>query len=187
MQIWDKWMDEEIRIIRHVINGDVESFGLLVQRYQRPVISMINHIINDSHTSEDVAQDVFLTAYKKLASFDSARSRFSTWLFTIARNKALNALKKKRPLVPKGLPERTDFSNPGEESAQREFFDKLDQTLEELPKGQKTAFILAEFEKLSYQEIAQIEGVRIGTVKSRINRAKKKLRMVFKDSKADTR
>ena len=148
---------------------------------------MINHIINDSHTSEDVAQDVFLTAYKKLASFDSARSRFSTWLFTIARNKALNALKKKRPLVPKGLPEKTDLSNPADELTQREFFDKLDQTLEKLPKGQKTAFILAEFEKLTYQEIAQIEGIKIGTVKSRINRAKKKLRIALKDHKGNSK
>ena len=83
-------MAEGICIIRQVIDGNVDSFRLLVQRYQKPVISMINHIINDSHTSEDVAQDVFLAAYKKLASFDSARSKFSTWLFTIARNKAIS-------------------------------------------------------------------------------------------------
>ena len=89
-------MAEDIRIIRQVIDGDVDSFRLLVQRYHKPIISMINHIINDSHASEDVAQDVFLAAYKKLASFDPARSNFSTWLFTIARNKSLNALRKKR-------------------------------------------------------------------------------------------
>ena len=178
-------MAEDIRIIRRVIDGDVDSFRLLVRRYQKPIMSMINHIINDSHASEDVAQDVFLAAYKKLASFDSARSKFSTWLFTIARHKALNALKKKMPVTQSQLPEKVDPHTGCNDVVQREFFEKLDWALEKLPKRQKIAFVFAEFEKLSYEEIAQIEGIRIGTVKSRINRAKKKLRLALKGSRGD--
>ena len=74
-------MTEELRIIRRVINGDADSFGLLVQRYQRPVISMIRNLTNDSCVCEDIGQDVFFAAYRKLTSFDPARSNFSTWLF----------------------------------------------------------------------------------------------------------
>jgi len=178
-------MAEEIDVIHQVLEGDVDSFRLLVQRYQKPVISMINNIINDQHMCEDVAQDVFLSAYKKLTSFDPARSDFSTWLFTIARNKSLNALKKKRALSMSQLPEKADLRNPSDELGEKEFFDELDRILQTLPARQKTAFVLAEFEKLSYAEIAQIEGVRIGTIKSRINRAKRKLRSALENLDGD--
>jgi RNA polymerase sigma-70 factor, ECF subfamily len=172
-------MIEENSIIRAVLDGDTDSFRLLVQRYQGPVIRMIKNIINDHHICEDIAQDVFLTAYKKLSSFDSDRSSFSTWLFTIARNKSINAAKKKIALSMSRLPENSDSSAPVNSLAQQEFFDQLDKALQKLPAKQKTAFALAEFEKLSYDQIAQIEGVRIGTIKSRINRAKDKLRLAL--------
>ena len=178
-------MIEEISIIKAVLDGDVDSFRLLVQRYQRPVTSMIKNMINDRHTCQDIAQDVFFTAYKKLASFDPARSNFATWLFTIARNKSLNALKKKRTFSMSELPEKIDPHNPSDDLAQKEFFDKLDMKLQTLPTRQKTAFVLAEFEKLPYEQIAQIEGVRVGTIKSRINRAKEKLRSALKNFEDD--
>ena len=117
----------------------------------------------------------FFTAYKKLASFDSARSKFSTWLFTIARNKSINFLRRKRIFSTNKLPEQADSRGPGDELARKEFFEELDRALKKLPGRQRRAFVLAEFEKLAYEDIAQIEGVPIGTVRSRINRAKKKL------------
>ena len=82
-------MPEEIQIIKRVISGDTDSFRLLVDRYQGPIMSMIANIIADRHACEDIAQDVFFTAYRKLKSFDPARSEFSTWLFTIARKSPL--------------------------------------------------------------------------------------------------
>jgi len=176
-------MAEEDNIIRKVIDGEVESFGILERRYQKPIVSMINHIINNSHTSEDIAQEVFLTAYKKLASFDPARSKFSTWLFTIARNKALNVYKKKKPWLQGEMEEKIDPQTTGAEAGQQEYFDRLDRALEKLPRGQKMALVMAELEQLSYEDIAQIEGIRIGTVKSRINRAKKKLRATLSEQK----
>ena len=174
-------MTQETKVIRHVLQGDIESFRLIVERYERPIARMIRNIINNRESCEDIAQDVFFTAYRKLASFDPARSKFSTWLFTIARNKSINALKKKRPLSMSELPQNSDTHNPSDELAEREFFDKLDAGLEALPSAQKRAFVLAEFEKLSYEKIAQIEGVRTGTIKSRINRAKKKLAKALKE------
>jgi len=178
-------MTDEISIIKAVLEGNVESFRELVQRYEKPVIKMIKNIIDNHHICEDIAQDVFFTAYKKLASFDPARSSFSTWLFTIARNKSLNALKKKRTLAMSELPEKTDSRNPSDDLARKEFFTELDRKLQALSFKQKTAFVLAEFEKLPYEQIAQIEGVRIGTIKSRISRAKKKLRSALKNLEGD--
>ena len=174
-------MIQETQVIRQVVEGDIESFRLIVERYERPIARMIRNIINNRDSCEDIAQDVFFTAYRKLASFDPARSNFSTWLFTIARNKSINALRKKRPLSMSELPQNSDRHNPFDELAEREFFDELDAGLEALPSAQKRAFVLAEFEELSYEDIAQIEGVRIGTVKSRINRAKKELAKALKE------
>jgi RNA polymerase sigma-70 factor (ECF subfamily) len=178
-------MADEISIIRAVLDGDTDSFRLLVQRYQGPGIRMIKNIIEDHHICEDIAQDVFLTAYKKLPSFDPDRSGFSTWLFTIARNKSINVAKKKKTLSMSNLPENPDSFTPANSLAQQEFFDRLDQALMALPVKLKTAFILAEFEKLQYEEIAKIEGIRIGTIKSRINRAKKRLRPALKNFEED--
>ncbi len=172
-------------VINRILEGDIESFRFILQRYETPVVRMIRNITNSADTSEDIAQDVFLTAYKKLASFDPARSNFSTWLFTIARNKSLNALKGRKPLLMSELPEKSSPYNPSDDMARKEFYDRLDQTLQALPSGQRRAFVLAEFEKLSYAEIAQIEGTRLGTIKSRINRAKMKLRTALEDFAGD--
>jgi RNA polymerase sigma-70 factor (ECF subfamily) len=86
------------------MEGDIESFRFIIEKYERPIVRMIRNIINNRQSCEDIAQDVFFSAYRKLASFDPARISFSTWLFTIARNKSINAIKKKRPLAMSGLP-----------------------------------------------------------------------------------
>lgn len=178
-------MTEETGIIRVVLEGDTESFRLLVQRYQKPVIRMIANLINDRHICEDVAQEVFLAAYNKLPSFDPARSSFSTWLFTIARNKSINAIKKRRIPSTGNPPDNPDFSEPGDSLARDELFVELDHALKSLSPGHRRALILAEFENLPYEQIAQIEGVRIGTIKSRINRAKHRLRSVLEGLDGD--
>jgi len=174
-------MIEETGIIRDVLEGDIESFRLLVQRYQKPVIRMIANLINDRHICEDIAQEVFLAAYKKLPSFDPDRSSFSTWLFTIARNKSINAMKKKRIPSIGNPPENPDFSDPGDSLIRDELFVKLERALNSLSPGHKRILVMAEFENLPYEQIAQIEGIRIGTVKSRINRAKHRLKSALGD------
>jgi RNA polymerase sigma-70 factor (ECF subfamily) len=178
-------MRQETETIRGILAGDIEAFRDLVHRYERPVVRMIRNITEDGQYCEDIAQDVFLTAHKKLASFDPARSQFSTWLFTIARNKSLNAMKKKSPLVMAEPPEGIERRHPFDGFAEKEFFERLDEELQALPARQRRAFVMAELEKLSYQQIAQIEGVRLGTVKSRINRAKAKLRTGLKEFGGD--
>jgi RNA polymerase sigma-70 factor (ECF subfamily) len=180
-------MTEETGIIRAVLEGDTESFRLLVQRYQKPVIRMIANLINDRHICEDIAQEVFLTAYKKLPSFDPARSSFSTWLFTIARNKSINAMKKRKILSVSSPPENPDFSEPTDSLIQNELFNRLDRALKSLSPKHRRALVMAEFENLPYEQIAQIEGVRIGTIKSRINRAKNRLRSAIENSNGDIR
>jgi len=180
-------MIEESGIIRAVLEGDAESFRLLVQRYQKPVIRMIANFINDRYICEDIAQEVFLAAYRKLPAFNPARSSFSTWLFTIAKNKSINAIKKSRIPSPGNFPENPDFSEPIDTLIRDELFIKLDNALKSLNPGHRRALVLAEFENLPYEQIAQIEGVRIGTIKSRINRAKHRLRSALDGIEGDIR
>lgn len=174
-------MADEIGIIKAVLNGDIDSYDELVELYEKPVVRMIRNLINDHHTCEDIAQDVFFTIYRKLGNFDPARSSFSTWVLTIARNKSINALKKKGPALVESVPEKEDGSVGSDELRQKEIFSRLNEALEGLSAKQRRAFVLAEFEKLSYEQIAQIEGARLGTIKSRINRAKEKLRSALKN------
>lgn len=171
-------MDEAAAIAR-VLGGDTEPFRVLVERYQRPVVRMVANLIDDRHACEDVGQEVFLAAYRSLASFDPARSSFSTWLFTIARNKTLSLLKKRRHGVADHPVERPDRHRPDEGLTDQEFNDALNRGLAALPAPQRTAFVLAEIEELPYETIAQIEGVAVGTVRSRISRAKGRLRSLL--------
>ncbi len=173
-------MGAESEVIQRVLGGDGASFRLLVERYAGPVARLIRNITGDDQTCEDLAQEVFLTAYEKLGAFDPGKSRFSTWLFTIARNKSVNAVRKKRPLYLADPPERPARDTPEDTVARDEFLAALDRQLLALPLAQRTAFVLAEFEHLSYEQVAQIEGVRLGTVKSRISRARDKLMVALK-------
>jgi len=177
-------MDEQ-EVIQRVLEGDTESFRLVVERYAGAVTRMIRNVTDDSHTCEDLAQEVFLTAYAKLRAFDPARSQFSTWLFTIARNKAVNAAARKKPLYMADPPERVDASNPERTAERKELLAALDRAVLALPLNQRTALVLAEFEQFPYEQIAQIEGVRLGTVKSRINRARVKLMEVLRQFEGD--
>ena len=172
-------MTDEAEVIRRVVAGDVDRFGLLVERYQPPVFRLIRNLVGNPHTSEDIAQDVFLTAFHRLPDFDPARGSFSTWLMTIARNKCLNALKKKRPAPAGDLPAGACWRTPSDDLAEKELFQRLDEALEALPLGQKTAFVMAELVGLSYEQIARVEGVEVGSIRSRVSRAKQRLRSLL--------
>ena len=178
-------MSEEIKIIKRVLNGDVDSFRGLVDRYHRPVTSMIANMVGNRHTCEDIAQDVFFAAYRKLDTFDPARSEFSTWLFTIARNRSINAIRKKTPFTTPDPIETADSNGPAENLGRKEAFKLLDRAIEALPRRFKTVFVMAELDNMPYHQIAQIEGISTGTVKSRVHRARKKLAAALAEYKGD--
>jgi len=174
-------MDEDHQAIQHVLAGDTDRFRALVEKYQEPLFGFVRNLIRDAGDAEDVAQETFLAAYANLKSYDPGRAKFSTWLFAMARNRCLNILKRKSPLTMAGLPEEAVTDAPGGRLDTEAAFDLLDAALDKLPVEQKTAFVLAEIEGLSYREIVLIEGVKLGTVKSRIARAKEKLRDSLRD------
>jgi RNA polymerase sigma-70 factor, ECF subfamily len=173
-------MNDDLQTIQRILAGDPESFRILVRRYEAPLCRLVRNLTRDPNDWEDLAQDVFLTAYRQLPTFDGRRASFPTWLFRIARNKCFNALKKRRPQAVRALPEEPDPRTPDLALSEKEWFRQLDAALDALPFEQKTAFVLAEIQELSLEEIGRIEGVPLGTVKSRLSRAKEKLRSYFR-------
>lgn len=166
--------EDEIEIIRRVLDGDTNSFARLIRIYQEPLIRMLATLLHDKRRfAEDIAQDVLVEAFHRLRDFDPARSQFSTWLFMIARSRGINAMKRKQPSLFAEPPETIIGSASMEE---RNDLSVLEQSLHELPPKQKRAFTLAVLEGLPHDEVARIESTTIGTIKSRVSRARKFLK-----------
>jgi RNA polymerase sigma-70 factor (ECF subfamily) len=178
-------MIDEQQVIHDILHGNKDAFRMLIERYQRPVFRIVYQLVNDAHSVEDITQEVFIAVYEKLSTYDSDRSEFSTWLFTIARNKSLNHIRKKKWLYHHCDKERALPTEPSEILGNKELITRLNQVLDQLPGGQKRAFVLAEFENLPYEKIAQIECASLGTIKSRIFRAKEKLREAMESFSGD--
>ena len=171
-------------LVERVQRGDKQAFGLLVTKYQRKLARLLSRLIRDPAEVEDVAQETFIKAYRALPSF-RGDSAFYTWLYRIGINTAKNFL------VSQGrrAPTTTDFDSEEAETFEdgdqlrdintperlmmtRQIGDTVNAAMEALPEELKTAIVLREIEGLSYEEIATIMDCPIGTVRSRIFRAR---------------
>jgi len=175
--------DVDQLLVERVQKGDKRAFDLLVLKYQHKVISLVRRFVKDYAESEDVAQEAFIRAYRALANF-RGDSAFYTWLYRIAVNTAKNhlAAKGRRPpatdldaedaellLQGEGL---TEKATPENELLRDEVQQALFLALENLSEDLRMAIKLRELEGMSYDEIAEIMGCPIGTVRSRIFRAR---------------
>jgi RNA polymerase sigma-70 factor (ECF subfamily) len=183
--------EADLKLVEKVKNGDKKAFDLLVLKYQQKVANIISRYIHDSSEVFDVSQEAFIKAYRALPKF-RGDSAFYTWLYRIAINTAKNhlAAKGRRPPaddVEAVTAEQMDsgvrlkeFDTPEHLLLQDEIARTIRDALNELPDDLRTAISLRELEGLSYEEIAQAMDCPIGTVRSRIFRARdaidKKLR-----------
>src|ERR1700679_2518719 len=149
-------MNDDLDAIRRVLAADVESFCRLVERYQRPLLTLIRNLTPPGTDHEGVAQEGFLAAFRSLASFDPNRSAFSTCLFTIARNRCRIELARRRPVVGAELPDVVDLRSPERAASEAELFRQLDAALGALPFEQRSAFVLAHLQGLSYEEVGRM-------------------------------
>jgi RNA polymerase sigma-70 factor (ECF subfamily) len=163
-------------LARRAAGGDLEAFRALVVRYQGPLLAVVTNLLPVAADREDVAQEAFLSAWTHLATFDPARGTFFTWLAAIARNRARNERKRRRPSPRAELPDRADPAPAGADLDRSEDRRRLDAALATLPEEQRATFVLAEIHGLPLAAVAAIEGVPVGTVKSRAARAREKLR-----------
>lgn len=167
----------ENEIIARVQAGHAGDFEDLVHRYQGPLFRMVGNLVDKSMV-EDLVQDIFLTVYARIGDFDPRRGTFRSWIYRIARNRALNARKKKREKLMDEMPDLADAHTPSpfQKLLSKEVFNRMDRALSGLKFQDRVIFILAELEGLPYAEIARIENMALGTVKSRLSRIKTKLR-----------
>ena len=189
-----KFSDEEL--ILRFQKGDEQSYIELVNRYRDRLINFIYRFVNDIESAEDIVQDALIKVYTHKHYYKNI-AKFSTWLYTIAGNLAKTELRKKKTRKVTNLsqmgPEDKDYeltSNEPEtdKAAQNEYLEKRIQiAINKLPLHFKTVTILREIQELSYEEISKIVDVPLGTVKSRINRARLQLQKELKDfKKGDT-
>jgi RNA polymerase sigma-70 factor (ECF subfamily) len=175
--------DLDQTLVQRVQSGDRRAFDLLVRKYQNKVISVISRYIHDWSECQDVAQDAFMRAYRALGSF-RGESAFYTWLYRIAINTAKNHLvaQGRRPPASDldsedatGLESAgrlRDGATPERELVRQEVEQTVFRTIESLPEELRLAITLREVDGLSYEEIAEAMSCPIGTVRSRIFRAR---------------
>jgi RNA polymerase sigma-70 factor, ECF subfamily len=178
----DREVDQQL--VERAQRGEKHAFELLVSKYQRKLARLLSRFIRDPTEVEDVTQEAFIKAYRALPSF-RGDSAFYTWLYRIGINTAKNylvALGRRAPTTTEIDSEEAegfedgeqlrDLNTPENEMMSRQVAETVNQTLEELPEELRTAITLREIEGLSYEDIANIMNCPIGTVRSRIFRAR---------------
>ena len=169
------WSDEEL--VSRSIGGDADSFNQLVLRWERPIYALAYRVIGREEDARDVCQETFLRAFRALGGF-RGQAKFSSWLYRIALNLCRDWVRRQRrtPVVP--LPEDVDVielaasrepTEPIEELvARRDLTRAVEKAMARLPEEQRTAIILKEYHGLTFQEIADLVGCPLSTVKTRL-------------------
>ena len=178
-----KSTDTDNQLVERVLQNDSRAFTLLVLRYQHKVLGLISRFVKDPHEAEDVAQEAFIKAYRALPSF-RGESAFYTWLYRIAVNSAKNYLvsRGRRPpstdvdMDDAELIDDTstlrDVETPDATMEKEDLQRIINKAIDNLPEELRTAFTLREFSGLSYEDITEIMDCPVGTVRSRIFRAR---------------
>jgi RNA polymerase sigma-70 factor, ECF subfamily len=185
--------DPDAVLMLRVKRGDRAAFTALVEKYKQPVTNFVCRSLRDETESEDLAQNVFLQVYKSRARYERT-AKFSTWLFTIARNLCLNEIRRRSRHPAESL-EETHAENDDQPSRQyedkkvllptenvlhSELAKKIEEALLELPENQRTAILLCRQDELSYEEIAKILGCSLSATKSIIHRGRETLKEKLK-------
>jgi RNA polymerase sigma-70 factor (ECF subfamily) len=176
--------DIDQAIVERVQRGDKRAFDLLVTKYQRKIFRLLSRLIRDPGEIEDVAQEAFIKAYRALPNF-RGESAFYTWLYRIAINTAKNHLVAQGRRAPTSTETEVedaenfdeadglrDVNTPDAVMMSRQVGDAVNRAIDRLPEDLRTAIVLRELEGLSYEEIAESMNCPIGTVRSRIFRAR---------------
>ncbi len=176
---------ENAKLVAAHLEGDEFAFGELVRRYQTRLLNFIYRMIGDRERAEDLVQEAFVRVHRHLHRFDQSR-KFSTWIYTIASNLAKNELRNRSrsPLVfhessrptweddPRPMEFEDSSMRPDEMFRHRHLQELVQRTVAQLTEHHRTVFVLRELEGKSYEEIAEVTNTNLGTVKSRLNRAR---------------
>ncbi|TAL01483.1 MAG: sigma-70 family RNA polymerase sigma factor [Verrucomicrobia bacterium] len=185
--------DPDAAAMLRVKRGDVAAFTGLVDKYKQPIINLAWRTLGDPTEAEDLAQNVFVQAYKSAQRYE-ATAKFSTWLFTIARNLCLNEIRRRSRHPAESLDQTHEdsespvhqvetkdlASSPPDQLLRGELEAKVEAAIQELPENQRTALLLCREEELSYEEIAKVLGCSLSATKSLIHRGRETLKQKLK-------
>lgn len=175
--------DEALALLAR--DGSKEAFGELVRRFERPVFGLVVRLVRDPALAEDLAQEVFLRAWRALASFDAER-RFASWLLRIAHNAAIDALRRRRTAprlveppeegeTPRWEVADTATPDPEQRAVARDLARALERALARLRPDYRAALVLRFQRQMAYEEIAEVLGLPLGTVKTFLHRGRAEL------------
>jgi RNA polymerase sigma-70 factor (ECF subfamily) len=182
-----RWLRDltDAEVVQASLDGDGRAFGELVQRYDQRLLNFVYRTIGDRERGQDLVQETFVRVYRHLHRFDQTK-KFSTWIYTIASNLAKNELRNRsrNPLVLfQTLKKNWDADHrplewedtqykPDDLFRKRHLRERVEEAVAQLPEHHRIVFVLREMEGKTYEEIADITGCNLGTVKSRLNRAR---------------
>jgi RNA polymerase sigma-70 factor, ECF subfamily len=173
------------QVVQRFLDGEERAFGELVDRYDNRLINFVYRTVGDRERAQDLVQETFVRVYRHLHRFDQSK-KFSTWIYTIASNLAKNELRNRsrNPLVlfqtikknwdadHRPLEWEDETLKPDDLFRKRHLKEMVDKAVKELPEHHRLVFVLRELEGKTYEEIAEITDTNLGTVKSRLNRAR---------------
>ena len=170
------------RVAQRHLEGDPQAFGALVDRYQTRLLNFVNRAIGDRERADDLVQEVFIRVFRHLHRFDRTK-KFSTWVYTIASNLAKTELRgrSRSPLVLHQTLEVVDATAHPDDVFRRSYLaEAVAECVRQLPESLRDVFVLRELEGMSYEEIAEITGCHLGTVRSRLSRARSSFAQLIK-------
>jgi RNA polymerase sigma-70 factor (ECF subfamily) len=178
-------VESDARLIDQTLNGDCQAFGQLARRYQNRLYNTIVHVLNSREDAEDIVQDTLVQAFVKLDTF-RAQSSFYTWLYRIAFNYSITKLRRKKEVNvdyrDESAPPVYDHGDPPDGHLLRdERARRVRQALSVLPDEYRAVLVLRELEDCGYADISEILDLPIGTVRSRIHRARSQMRYELQD------
>jgi RNA polymerase sigma-70 factor (ECF subfamily) len=181
-------IEDDQELIAKAQDGDLYSFDLLVKRYQRRVYHLAYRMVKNHDAADDIAQETFIKAYLSIGSFKLGHA-FYTWLYRICMNLSINYLKRQKYVISESqfegeispLEKETTNEDPLSLLVKEEQQKQIEQAIDLLPAKYKAVFILRVYEDLSYEEIAKTLKISLGTVMSRLFRARQRLQELLKD------
>ena len=180
-------LDDDFTLVKRFVDGDKSTFRLLLQRHKDKVRNIVFLTIGESDVIDDISQEVFITVYKNLKNF-RFESQFTTWLYRITVNKSKDYLRKKnirKIFVP--IKEASGVQNYESVAEKRDTSKIVMNAISKLPNKLKVPLLLKDIQGFSYQEIAETTNCEIGTVKSRIFRAREGLKKILRPIESELR
>jgi RNA polymerase sigma-70 factor (ECF subfamily) len=182
--------DEDL--VKGALAGDEDAFSQLYERYRRPVYATAYRIIQSAEDAQDATQEIFVKLFRSMSAWEGNKSKFSTWLYRLAANHAIDRWRVRRRLAEEQLSNHPG-EHPGHESAigeairspfrqleSREQVEEIRRCVDLLPELQKKVFVLRYFQELKLEEIAEMESCSLGTVKTSLFRASNTIRKALR-------